>query len=674
MIPGTHGKMLRVDLSSGEMEIRDIDDEIYRSYLGGYAVAEAIVSEAQPAGVDPMGEDNLLCFSAGLLTGTNVPFSGRFMVSTKSPVTGGVGESNGGGDLGPALKKSGVDLIAIRGRSDEPVMLSFLNGNAEIRDAKHLWGKDTVETDETVKAELGTKGVKVACIGQAGEKKSLISGIVNDRARIAARMGLGAVMGSKGLKAVALGGSQKVVPHDKAKLVEINKTFLKRYQQGKILDKLHLGRIAGPLGAISGWMLSKLGVTMRQHPVLIRSLMRVYGTAGFMNWSVQLGDTPLKNWKGNPWNDFSLKRSKRIADEKILALQERKYHCSHCPLGCGGELSVPEGFRALPGCHKPEYETLASLGALLLSDQIEPLLAMNDMANRAGVDTISLGGVLAYAAECVEQNVLSASDLDGIELKWGDGDGFVQLTEKIIKREGIGDVLADGVKAASARLGKGSDAWAVHAGGIELPMHDPRSDPGYGTTYVADAVPGKHTSAVTFAELLEIDKVWSDAKWAPFIYTKRTRQDPERVGAVTAHGNLMFHLTSCAGLCIFGGLTSGANWPVFDWVNAATGWNLSPEEFKSMALRIVNLRWGLNRREGVRLKDFGINARAIGIPPLKGGPSKGTKLDIDSYARSYFKVIGWDYDEGTIQPEKIEAMGLPESARLLCAAERQDDC
>jgi len=664
MVPGVHGKVLWVDLSSGKSSLEEIPDEMIRHYLGGYGVAEALTAEQQPAGADPLGEDNVLCFSVGLLTGSGAPFSGRFMVSAKSPVTGGVGEANAGGNFGPALRRAGVDVIAVKGCSETPVYLVVKDGKAEIRDASEAWGKDTVQTEAWVKEQVPVKGIQVACIGPAGENRSFMAGVVNDGARIAARMGLGCVMGAKGLKAVACGGSAKVEVYDRDKLLQVNKSFLKVYQRGAFLDKLMLARSSGPLGLLCGVCLSKLGIAMKQNYALMRSLLRTHGTAGFSSFSMLSGDGPSKNWNGSAWQDFTSKQVRRITGDSILSLQKKKYHCAHCPLGCGGELELPEGFRALPGCHKPEYETLASLGSLLLLDDVEPLLAMNDLANRAGIDSISLGGVLGFAAECVERGVLSREELDGVELKWGGGDGFLALAEKIIRREGIGEILADGTRRAAERLGKGSQEYAIHAGGIELPMHDPRNDPGYGVAYQCDAVPGKHSSALTFAELLQVDKVWKEVKGTGMLYGKKRRYDPEYVGRSTALANLMFHLSSCAGLCVFGALTSGASWPLFPWVNACTGWDLSPDEFKELGLRIVNLRWALNRREGIGIKDFGVSKRAKGQPALKRGPNQGVTLDMDSYARHYFNVMGWEYDSGMPNLEKMSALGLPDG--ILC--------
>lgn len=448
-------KILLVDLSKGEVQYEALDEKLCREFIGGYGIGARIIYTRQRGGVDPLGPENILGFMTGPLTGTDIPLATRFTVVGKSPLTKSWGDANCGGDFGPYLKFAGYDGIFFSGASDKPVYLFVKDGEAELRDATHLWGKDTNETENMLKNELGEK-VKLASIGPAGEQYSLIASIIHNKGRAAGRSGLGAVMGSKKLKAVAVTG--------KAKIPVANPDAVKR------LKKEYVAMIKGPLV----------------------DSMRNFGTSGNTAALAYSGASPVKNW-GAGTRD--LPNVSRISDVSVDALCKDKYGCYRCPIRCGGIMKAGTEFEYEAGVHRPEYETLAAFGTLCLNDNLESIIKANDICNRYGLDTMSTGSTIAFAIECYENGIITKEDTEGIELTWGNYKAIVAMTEKMAKREGFGAVLADGSKVAAERIGKGTDKYAIQCGGQELPMWDPRSFPSYGCAYQTDATPGRHTQA-----------------------------------------------------------------------------------------------------------------------------------------------------------------------------------
>ncbi len=349
MAGGYVGRILWVDLSNGTHEIEELPEEIYRHYIGGYGLGARIIYERQKPGVDPLGEEAIFGMVPGLLTGTGAQFAGRYMCVGKSPLTGGWGDSNSGGFFAPAIKQCGFDGIFFKGKSERPVYLLVQGDKIEIRDASHLWGKSTIETEKMLKEELGDSRVQVACIGPAGENLSFISGVVTDRGRIAARSGLGAVMGSKKLKAVVLKGNAKIPVHDRERLMNETRRFLRRMA---IADRIVKWTNKGLLHR-AGKLMRFLPFHMRQEAILWRIILKKFGTSGILAFSVEGGDTPVKNWKGVGYIEFPLKRSARISDANIIKYEVKKYHCYSCPIGCGGIIKKTDGRYPIEEGHKP---------------------------------------------------------------------------------------------------------------------------------------------------------------------------------------------------------------------------------------------------------------------------------------------------------------------------------
>ena len=366
------------------------------------------------------------------------------------------------------------------------------------------------------------------------------------------------------------------------------------------------------------------------------------------------------------YKDFPLNRSQKIGAEAVVKYETKKYGCFSCPLRCGAIVKIADGPHPIEQMHRPEYETLCSLGTLLLNDDLPSIFRVNNLLNRAGMDTISCGGVVAFAIECFENGILTTKETDGLELRWGDGEAIIKLTEMIIKRQGLGDILADGVKLAAQRIGQGSEAFAVHCGGMEAPMHDPKFDPGFGMVYSCDPVPGRHSvSSYMLLDLERLDRQFKGAKKTPPFMAAKERYRYENKGDAMALGSFFRMLLDCVGGCTFG-VQIGGDLPLVQWLNAATGWNFSDADYLQIGERIQQLRHAFNIREGLNpCIDFRLHPRISGHPPLDKGPAKGVSLDVDAMARAYYEAMGWELASGLPDPARLERLGLPDVMEVL---------
>ncbi len=637
MTYGFWGKVLWVNLSTGEVQEEALPEAVYRRFLGGYGLGISLLYERMPAGTEPLGAENILGFLPGLLTGSGAPFSGRFMAVARSPLTGGWGEANCGGRFGPALRGAGYDGLFVTGVSDRPVYLYLDGRQVEVREAATLWGLDAVQTEEAIREAVSPE-VQVACIGPAGERLSLISGIVNDGGRIAARGGLGAVMGAKRLKAVAVRGKERPPLADpeafRAAIAAYRRPFRRRPSRWAAL--------------IPGFLLHLLPLARRLRARLsggpaqfVIDSFRRYGTAAGTAALVELGDTPVQNWLGIGFRDFPLPRSSRLSDEAVIRHNLRAYACHSCPVACGAIVRLPNGGQG----HKPEYETLAAFGPLLLNDDLEAVMRCNELCNRAGLDTISTGVAVAFAIECSERGWLPPELAEELPLRWGDGEAIVELVRRIAHRvPGLGDWLADGVCRATKRLGPEAQEAAMHAGGQELPLHRGLYDPGVALGYALDPAPGRHTSTQSgMAEL---------KAYAPYFALQGVRPagryDYAAKGPTMAVVISILRAYDSLGLCQFA-LQMGEP-PFLAWLNAATGWAVDESEFLRIGRRIQALRHAFNAREGLPPR-FELPARERGEPPQEVGPVAGITLDMEAMAAGYFAALGLDPDTGRPLPE-----------------------
>lgn len=642
---GYMGRIMVVDLSSRHIETRPVSDTVYRSFLSGMGLAAHVLYHHIPENADPLGPDNMLGFVSGLLTGTGSLFTGRWMVTAKSPLTGGWGEANCGGHFSPAIKRCGVDGIFIKGESPEPVYLYLDDTTAELRDAGGLWGMDAIETEAFLTAPGQYPKARVACIGPAGEKRSLISGISTDKGRLAARSGLGAVMGAKRLKALVLAGTQRIPVYNRDEMKRLSR-ICNRWVQ------FQPPFVPGYLTAFIGALLRFLPWAVAQDGMLYKTLLRKWGTVSMNQIGVEMGDAPVKNWKGTSadWGFFkSLSSNPDVFTQK----ETRKFHCYSCPLGCGG-ICESHG-KSYKETHKPEYETVLSLGGLLLNRDMEAIFDFNETLNRAGMDTISAGHAIAFAMECFENGIITTQDTQGIRLEWGSTEAIAWLIEKMVERKGVGNLLADGVRQASRHFGEASEPFAVHAGGQEPAMHDSRNDPGFGLHYSVEAAPGRHgVGSQLYYDMYQLWKKVKSAPKMPLVYTKagKFRPGPKHARIGKANSQYMNVINGCGG-CMFGGFLGAGRIRIFDWLNAATGWAYSPEDYMETGSRIQLLKQAFNIKHGISPKDFALSPRALGTPPQKKGANKGRTVDIDTLMKDYWEAFGWDRETGRPSPEQI---------------------
>jgi aldehyde:ferredoxin oxidoreductase len=617
---GYTGRIGFVNLTTNRIREERLDEAMARSYIGGYGLGVRILFENQKKGIDPLGPENILGFTTGPLTGTKTPTGARYMTVCKSPLTGGWADANSGGYFGSTLKSAGWDALFVSGAADSPKYLMVTEDGIELKDASELWGKDTIEVERTMENRFGASKVGVASIGPASEKLSLISGIVNDGGRVAGRAGVGAVMGSKKLKAVVVvKGSFRAEIADGRKFEQLRKDFLS-----------HLRSAEGFI------------------PVLMK-----YGTGGTTEANIAAGITPVKNWQLA--GEQAMANIKDFADpDTFIRYQTRKYGCANCPVACGGIYRVEEGPYPVKEVHKPEYETIGAFGPMCLNNDLFSIIKLNDMCNRSGLDTISAGTVLAFAMECYEKGILSKTDTDGIELTWGNAPAMVKLLDKMIKREGIGDLLADGVKAAAKKIGQGAEDCAMHVGGQEPGLHNALFLPSRGVGFVCDPTPGRHTAG----PMARLDTGTAIVAPYPELQFKDfEKYEYKKKGPASATISSYAQVGNCAGLCLFPTIFFGF-FPMLDFLNAVTGWDMTVSEALNTGARIQTLRKCFNVREGIGPADVKLPLRMIGTPPKEEGPLKGVTIDIDNLTQEYHKAMGWDAETGVPTPETLKKLGL----------------
>jgi aldehyde:ferredoxin oxidoreductase len=613
MSGGYMGKVLRVDLSNRKIEVGPLDEKIRRQFLGGYGIGARILFSEQAAGVDPLGSGNMLGFISGPLSGTPAISGTRYTVVGKSPLTGTWGDANSGGSFGAFLKYSGYDAVFFKGVSEKPVYLLINNGRAEIRDAAPIWGKDTYDTDDILKRELGAS-TAIACIGPSGEKLSLLASVVHNKGSLAARSGLGAVMGSKRLKAVAVRGKLAVPLADAKKTQELRAYYLTRLR-GEV------------------------------------NTMRKFGTTFVVVRSAESGDSPVKNWGGIVTRDFP--DAKPLHEDILNTRKLKKAGCYRCPVGCEAVLKAGTGeYKYAAGSFRPEYETLAMLGSNCANNNLESIIMANDICNRYGIDTISMGAVVAFAMECYERGIITRSDAGGLELDWGNHRSLVALTGKIATREGIGDVLADGVRLAAERLGKGAFEFAMHVQGQEIPAHNPIASWPMITTYLTDATPARHTQG---SESHHSEGLLPEFDAGLF----SGRGPAHKIGVCFQHALM------CCGVCLFVNMTYPHKDVIAEFMRAVTGWDIDNAELIETGERIANIRQAFNQREGVTLTGYRLPGRAYGQPPHGEGPLAGVTVDKDVMVKEFLKEMDWEPVTGKPSRQKLLELDLKDVGEVL---------
>ncbi|MFX0034575.1 MAG: aldehyde ferredoxin oxidoreductase family protein [Candidatus Hermodarchaeota archaeon] len=646
MASGIFGKILWIDLTEENFKEESLPEEIYRQYIGGYGLGVKLIYDNMPVRIDPLSPKSIFGFFPGLLTGTAAPFSGRYMIAGKSPLTGTWGDANSGGTFGPEIKKCGFDAILFKGAAETPKYVLIKEGNKEILDASDIWGLDIIEAETHLKKKHG-KFIKTAGIGQAGENISKISGIANDRGRIAARSGLGAIMGSKNLKMLALKGNKRISIYQKDRFLELIKTYNQRgiqEQPNKLIRSIlkNVPRLAKTI--------RRFRIGFSGPPKMIREIYKSFGTSVGNTLAAEINDSPIKNWSGIGMYDFPFKNSKNLSALEIQKYKIREYGCFSCPVQCGAILKVPE--INLEETHIPEYETCCSFGALLLNHDLLSIFEINELCNRAAIDTISTGATIAFAIECFENGILTKEDTNGIELTWGNSKAIIELVKKIINREGIGDILADGCKIAAEKIGRGSEKYAITSLGSEIAMHNPRVFPSLAFTYNYDPTPGRHTAASI--DMIEIGPINKFQKGFKLPKGRKKNEKTKYRGQMLTTS---FHqVLNSVGLCSFS--TLFGSYPFIDLIHTFTGWNISINELIQIGLRIQTLRQTFTIREGIELANNRLPGRVTGHPPDERGPTKGVSIEYVNFYKGYCNEMGWNPENGYPLKETLMDLDL----------------
>jgi len=621
------GKLLRVNLSNDAIKHEELEEETFRRFLGGRGLAAKILLEELDLSVDPFDPANKIIFATGPLTGTPFPGSGKHIVASKSPLTLKWGESTSGGFWGPELKFAGFDAIIIEGKASNPVYLWIHDGEVEIIDCNEIWGLNTVQATKRIRSETDKKA-RVACIGQAGENRVLYASIINDMNHASGRTGLGAVMGSKNLKAIAVLGSNRKLTLAKPKIFH--------------------------------------ELTIQAHEILKKSStaqsLSNYGTSGGLLSLNELGILPTRNFQDGFFEFAEDISGEKMAERMVIG----KTTCMGCPIGCVRSVRIEGGPYGYVGEETggPQYETIASFGSLLLNKDLESIAKMHQLCNEYGLDTISTGVSIAFATECFERKLITVKDTNGLKLRWGDPNIVIKLIHLIACKEGFGTLLAEGVMRAAKKIGKGANRFAMHVKGLEVPMHEPRGKKAVGLFYAisnrgACHLAASHDTAFAGKGIPELgiegglDRFSIKGKG---IFVKKTED--------------LMGFCNSAVICRFttAVLNPAENipiWMIAKFLEAATGWKVDPIDIQILGERAVNLARLFNVRLGVTRREDVLPLRFS--EELPRGASKGQKItieDLNTMLNEYYKARGWN-NEGIPTKERFELLGLNEFIRFL---------
>jgi len=608
---GYNGKILQVDLSNKKITVDEPDEYFYRTYGGGACLgAYYLLKELEP-GINPLNPDNLLIFAGSVVTGAPAPGFARSAIVSKSPLTGSIGESQAGGFFGPELKFAGYDAIVIKGKAEKPVYLSIRDEKAEIKDAAHLWGKTTGEAQAIIRKELSDEHIIVALIGQAGESLVKYACVLNNLKNAYGRMGMGAVMGSKNLKAIAVRGHKAVEMKDRETVLRLAKHFSKNFKE-ESPDNIGLNDL---------------------------------GTAQYVIGQNEDGQLPTRNFQTG-YMEGAENLSGQKMKETILVDREG---CYACPVKCKRVVKAEEPFLVDPIYGGPEYETIAMLGSNCGINDLVAVAKANELCNKYGLDTISTGGAIAFAMECYENGIITKKDTQGIELRFGNAEAMLEMVEKIARREGIGDILAEGVKIAAKKFGTGAEKFAIQVKGQEFPAHMPRAKGHLALSYSLSPLGADHLVA-------EHDGAF--APGASSFFSDRVKplgvQEPLEIRSIDhrkvrrfLYFQNVFSLMDTLTLCFF--TFAPVRYFTFDelveLVDAITGWQASLWELLKLGERRVAMFRAFNVREGFTPEDDCLPERMF--EPIQTGPRKGQKLDKEELKKSiklYYEMAGWDAD------------------------------
>ncbi len=611
---GYSGKVLRVNLTEQSSKVEELPEEMARNFVGGAGFGIKYLFDEVKGGTDPLGPDNKLIFASGPLSGTTVPCTSRMAVTSKSPLTGAVGMALTGGYFPVELKFAGYDALIIEGKAEKPTYVWIKDGEVKFRSAKKLWGMKTTDTQQIIKNELNDQNVRIACIGPAGENQIKIAAIINEM-RAVGRRGLGAVMGSKNLKAIAVRGSGKVSIFDKEKL---------KTAKGQMTK------------------------AMKESPVLYPHFSKT-GTPMVVDATCATGIFPTKNFMAT--GEYA--PADKIGVEVQGTRNVGSEHCYGCPVGCSQLKLAKTGAYAGILSEGPEFETSYSYGGVTGVENIDAIIAADRLADELGLDTISSGVAIAFAMELYEKGILSKEDTGGLVLNFGNHEAMITIIKQMAYREGIGDILADGTKAAAEKIGKGSDKYAMHVKGLELPGYDVRGAKAHGLNYATAYTGADHNRGYAFQEIFGIPIPYEVDRFAAEGKGKLTKWNQD-VRTATCDAPTM-----CAFLLDMA-VAGFATQNTASLLEAVTGLRYSPEEVQKVGERINNVAKAFNVREGFTRADDTLPERLM-TEPLKAGASKGqliSKDDLKLMLDEYYTERGWDINTGVPTRGKLTELGL----------------
>ncbi len=608
---GYWGVFWEVDLSDRVVSKTEVSEQDLRQYFGGSGIGAKILMEELDGGTDPLEPSSPLLIIAGLLTGSIAPTACRTVLCGRSPLTGIWGESTAGGYWGAALKATGVDGLILRGRAESPVYLWITKGKLEIRDARHVWGLDTFETEKRLCLETDPRA-RVAAIGPAGEGLAKIASVIFEgkHSRAAGRCGFGALMGSKNLKALVVRGVGKLRGHDPEGL--------------KLLVQEQLPKIKKGAAGLSR-----------------------FGTPGGVEAVEAHGDLPISNWRGGSWPEGARATCGQTNLPKYFS---GHYACFGCPIGCGKSIRIQNGSETLVDSHQPEYETVAGFGGNLLNSDFQTIALANEKCNRYGLDTISASAAAAFAMECLEKGLITARDTGGLELRWGDPEAILALVDWMGKNEGLGALLAQGTREAARVLGPLAHEFRTDVKGLEMAYHDPRAFTCMAANYATANRGACHLESLSYF-------LGRGIPLADMGY-----MEPPDPHGVDGKAKITFDLQNYMsvynplGLCKF--LFIGRVGPstIARWVELVTGWEMDQQELLLVGERIFNLKRMYNLRLGITRKDDWLPSRFL-VHPRPQGRAKGVLPHLGRMLQEYYSLRGWS-EEGIPGREKLEELGL----------------
>ncbi|MCP4755163.1 MAG: aldehyde ferredoxin oxidoreductase family protein [Proteobacteria bacterium] len=606
---GYHGKFLQVDLSGRKTQEMPLSEEDLKNYIGGATLAAKLIYPRVKKGMVPMEPENPLVFATGPFTGTKIPMVSRYAACGISPLTGYWGEATSGGSFPFRLKGTGYDGLFIEGKAEKPVYLLIKDGSPEIKDASHLWGKDSYETQKMLKAEIEEGNPGVACIGPAGENLVRYAGIMNDQGRAAGRCGMGALMGSKNLKAVVAVGNAKPDPAKSEDVKAMTETAR------KIIKK-------SPM--TYAW--------------------REYGTMMYPDMGMAMGDVPAKYFTKSV---FQVEKITGQALRREYAIG--RFACQGCPVACGRE--VKDFSSELASIDGPEYETTAAFGPLCMILDFDTIIRANHLCNVSGMDTISAGVSIAYAIYLAELGVLTQEET-GLDLKWGNGEAVLKLLEMVAAQEGLGKLVSQGTLQMARQLGR-DPGEAAQVKGLEMPMHDPRAFHGMAISYAtgprgACHLKGEYYNVDMGTGVKELNVKAGD------------RLSSVKKGDAAARYQSFKDLYDSLPLCKFSPLSVTQ---ISAFLSGVTGWDYSPDDLLLAGDRSMNVKRAINNKLGLTRADDRIPK--ICLDALDEGSTAGVSPDMDLLLKDYYQYRQWDWKTGKPTKEKLIEQGMEEIARDL---------